>query len=76
MNRGTSDGYDEHKVRRLVVESAKSERPEEILSIQLRRSHSFVEAKVGVADAAVEASSSGLEREDKPVIIERARTRG
>lgn len=76
VNRGTSDGYDEHKIRQLMLDVTETSAPEAVRRIQLRRSHAFVEAETELAEAALKAVARGLEREDKPIAIERARTRG
>jgi ATP-dependent RNA helicase DeaD len=74
VNRGITDGYDEQKVRELITEAAG--KGDGIGKIQLRRTHSFVEVTSSVGERAIAASTDGLEREDKPVTIEAARTRG
>ena len=74
VNRGSNDGYDEDKVRDLVAEAAGGD--DGVGRIQLRRTHSFVEVSSEVAERTVKASSDGIDREDKPVNIEIARTRG
>jgi ATP-dependent RNA helicase DeaD len=76
VNRGSTDGYGEHEIRRLVLEAAASEELEAVLGVQLRRTHSFVDARPALAEAAVQGAQRGIEREEKPVAIERARTRG
>jgi ATP-dependent RNA helicase DeaD len=76
VNRGSTDGYQEMEVRRLVLEAAGSQELEAVFTVQLRRTHAFVEARPDVAAAAVEGSARGFEKEEKPVAIERARTRG
>lgn len=74
VNRGANDGYSEEQVREIVAEAAGSS--EGIGRIQLRRTHAFVEVTKEVSEAAVKAAADGIEREDKPVAIEPARTRG
>lgn len=74
VNRGSNDGYDEAQVKALVADAAGS--AQGIGSIQLRRTHSFVEVTPATLEAAVAAADEGLEREDKPVNIEPAHTRG
>jgi len=74
VNRGSNDGYGEDEVRTLVAEAAGTS--DGIGRIQLRRTHSFVEVTKELSDAAIRAAGEGLEREDKPVAIEPARTRG
>ncbi|MGF1508481.1 MAG: DEAD/DEAH box helicase [Myxococcota bacterium] len=74
VNRGISDGYDEQKIRILVTEAAG--KGDGIGKIQLRRTHSFVEVTPQVGERAIAAATEGIEREDKPVTIEAARTRG
>ncbi|HJL39674.1 MAG TPA: DEAD/DEAH box helicase [Myxococcales bacterium LLY-WYZ-16_1] len=74
VNRGSIDGYDERRLRTLVAQASGLQ--EGIGRIQLRRTHSFVEVSPEVMEAAVAAANAGLEREDKPVNMEPARTRG
>ncbi len=76
VNRGSTDSYGEHDVRRLVLEAAGSQDLEAVYRVQLRRTHAFIEARADVAEAAVQSATRGMEREEKPVTIERARTRG
>lgn len=76
VNRGSNDGYDDDKVRALIVDVAGQGDDGAFGKIQLRRTHSFVEVDTDVANAAVEASENGIDREEKPVTIEPARTRG
>jgi hypothetical protein len=77
VNRGASDGYDERRVRALILEASGQDpnNGEAIARVQLRRTHAFVEAQPAVADAAVAAAQRGMQKDDKPVTIERARTR-
>jgi ATP-dependent RNA helicase DeaD len=75
VNRGTSDGFDEEAVRRLVAEIAGLPEDGGVSRVQLRRTHSFVEASEQLAQAAIQASERGVERGDKAVTVERARTR-
>lgn len=75
INRGSTDGWDEDKIRGLLGEVAKAE-DGSVGRVQLRRTHSFAEVKDEVAVAAVNAADEGIERDEKPVAIERARTRG
>ncbi|MCC7384069.1 MAG: DEAD/DEAH box helicase [Deltaproteobacteria bacterium] len=74
VNRGINDRFDESQIRSLVLEVAGGDAAD-IARVQLRRTHSFVEVSEGMASAAVAASERGVEREEKPVTIERARTR-
>jgi len=74
VNRGSNDGYVDDQVRQLVADAAGMS--EGIGRVQLRRTHAFVEVTKEVAEAAVKAAGDGIEREDKPVAIEPARTRG
>lgn len=74
VNRGSNDGYGEDQVRQIVAEAAGNS--DGIGRIQLRRTHAFVEVTKEVSEAAVKAAAEGIEREDKPVAIEPARTRG
>lgn len=76
INRGSSDDYDENKIRGLIDEVSGNNASDAIGRIQLRRTHSFAEVTEEVANAAVAASEEGVEREEKPVAVERARTRG
>src|SRR5262249_2247509 len=77
VNRGASDGYDERRIRALILDAAglQGAREEDVLRVQLRRTHAFVEAKQSIADASIAAAEHGIQREEKPVTIERARTR-
>lgn len=75
INRGSTDGYDEPQIAQLVVDSAGGSGADEVRRIQLRKTHAFVEVTPELADAAVAGAARGIEREDKPVAIERARTR-
>ena len=75
INRGSSDGYDEPKIAQLVVDSAGEGEAESVGRVQLRRTHAFVEVTPELADSAVAGAARGIEREEKPVAIERARTR-
>jgi ATP-dependent RNA helicase DeaD len=77
VNRGTTDGYDERKIRALIISASGLEdaREDDIGRIQLRKTHAFLETKPKIADAAVAAAERGMQREEKPVAIERARTR-
>lgn len=76
VGRGVSDGYDEAKIKQLISEVAGLSDDSGVLRVLLRRTHAFVEATPAVADLAVNGAAQGVEREDKPVAIERARTRG
>ncbi|MCB9653803.1 MAG: DEAD/DEAH box helicase [Deltaproteobacteria bacterium] len=76
VSRGSSDGYDDRRVRQLVLDAAASPDAEAIFRVVLRRTHAFVETRSDVAEAAIAAAVRGVEREDKPVAIEPARTRG
>ena len=74
VSRGSNDQYSEEMIRDLVLASAGQGGEGDIGRIQLRRTHAFVEATTEVAHAA--AAATGVEREEKPVTIELARTRG
>ncbi|MBX2812361.1 MAG: DEAD/DEAH box helicase [Myxococcales bacterium] len=76
INRGQNDGYDERRIRGLLADAADVDEEEALERALLRRSHSFAEVRAEVAEKAIAAAEAGLEREDKPVIIEVARTRG
>ncbi len=76
VNRGSTDGYTEEKVRSLILEVSGKESAELIFRVQMRRTHAFVEAQEEMARAVIEAAKQGVEREEKPVAIEEARTRG
>lgn len=76
VNRGSTDGYGEDQVRSLVLEAAETQEADAVIRVQLRKTHAFVEARADVGTAAIEAAGRGIEREEKPVAIERARTRG
>ncbi len=73
VNRGSNDGYDETKLQALIEELAGKSGE---MQVQLRRTHAFVETTPELADGAVNAVAGGLERDNKPITIERARTRG
>ncbi|MEM7677044.1 MAG: DbpA RNA binding domain-containing protein, partial [Myxococcota bacterium] len=75
INRGSTDGYDDLKVAELVVAAAGQGAADDVGRIQLRKTHAFVEVTPELADAAVAGAAQGLERDEKPVAIERARTR-
>lgn len=77
VNRGASDGYDEAKLGGMILKAAEREQGEgePLVRVQLRRTHAFVETHPSIADAAVAASQRGMTADDKPVTIERARTR-
>ena len=75
INRGSTDGYDDSKIAQLVVDSAGVGAVDDVARIQLRKTHAFVEVAPEMADAAVAGAARGIEREEKPVAIERARTR-
>ncbi len=77
VNRGVDDGYDENKLGTMILKAAGREQAEgeQLARVQLRRTHAFVETHPSIADAAVAASERGLTADDKPVTIERARTR-
>ena len=62
--------------RRLVLEAAGQGTEDDFGHLQLRRTHAFVEVRTEVGQAAIAAAERGLEREEKPVAIEPARTRG
>lgn len=76
VNRGSNDAYDEQKIFDLVLEIAGAGDAEGLGPVQLRRTHAFVEAAPELAKAAIAAAEAGVEREEKPVAIEAARTRG
>lgn len=76
INRGQGDGYDERKVRMLIADAADVDEEEAIKKATLRRSHAFADVSEEIAQRAVAAAEAGLEREDKPVIIEVAKGRG
>ncbi|MEQ8980641.1 MAG: DEAD/DEAH box helicase [Deltaproteobacteria bacterium] len=76
INRGSSDGYDEGKLRSLIDDVSGNNASDAIGRIQLRRTHAFAEVTEQVATASIDAAEEGVEREEKPVAIERARTRG
>lgn len=75
INRGSTDGFDEAKVKSYLAEVAGTDDGLAVARVQLRRTHSFVEVTEVMAVAAVAAAERGLELADKPVTIERARTR-
>lgn len=77
VNRGSSDGYDEDKVIALILEVGGVTGTEgaAVARILVRRTHSFVEAAPAIAEAALGGAARGVTREEKPVTIERARTR-
>ena len=77
VSRGSSDGYDERKIRTLVLDASGVDgaREEDVGQVVLRKTHAFVETKQKIADGAVAAAERGMLREEKPVAIERARTR-
>lgn len=76
INRGQSHGYDERKIRGLLADAADVDEEDAMRRALLRRSHAFAEVDAEVAKKAIAAAEAGLEREEKPVIIEVARTRG
>jgi hypothetical protein len=75
VSRGQIDGYDEDKIRGLIQEVAALDPPATVHQVVLRRTHSFVEVPHDVAKSAIASAERGLVREEKPVTIERARTR-
>jgi hypothetical protein len=75
INRGSSDGYDDQRIRGLLGEVSEVS-DDSVRRVVLRRTHSFAEVTEAVAEAAVAAAEGGIERDEKPVAIERARTRG
>ena len=75
INRGSTDGYDEAMIAQLVLDTAGSGGVDEVTRVQLRKTHAFVEVTPNLADQAVEGAARGVEREEKPVAIERARLR-
>lgn len=74
INRGSSDGYDDKKIRALLVQEVEAE-DALVGRVVLRRKHAFVEVSPALAERALAAAERGIEREDKPVAIEKARTR-
>lgn len=76
VNRGSNDEYDEAKIKSLILESAGQGGEEAFGQFTLRRTHAFVEVVNDVAKAAIAAAEAGIEREEKPIAIEAARTRG
>jgi len=76
VNRGSNDEYDEAKIKALILESAGQGGEEAFGRFTLRRTHAFVEVVNDVAKAAIAAAEAGIEREEKPIAIEAARTRG
>jgi ATP-dependent RNA helicase DeaD len=77
VNRGASDGYDERRIRALILDASgiAGAREDDISRVLLRKTHAFVETKQNIADASIAAAERGIQREEKPVAIERARTR-
>lgn len=75
INRGSTDGFDEAKVKTYLAEVAGTDDGLNVARVQPRRTHAFVEVTEVMAVAAVAAAERGLELADKPVTIERARTR-
>jgi ATP-dependent RNA helicase DeaD len=75
VSRGSSDGYDESRIRSMLTEVSALDPPATIHNVLLRRTHSFVEVPEEVARSVVAAAERGLVREERPVTIERARTR-
>jgi ATP-dependent RNA helicase DeaD len=75
VSRGQIDGYDEEKIRGLIQEVAALDPPATVHHVVLRRTHSFVEVPHDVAKSAIASAERGLVRDEKPVTIERARTR-
>ncbi len=76
INRGQVDGYDERRIRGLLADAADVDEEEAMHRAVLRRNHAFADVRADVAEKAIAAAGAGFEREDKPVIIEVARTRG
>jgi ATP-dependent RNA helicase DeaD len=74
LNRGSTHEYDDAKIGELVREIVGGDEALDV-RVQLRRTHAFVIVPESVAEACVTASEKGLLREDKPLTIERARTR-
>jgi hypothetical protein len=75
INRGSDQGFDEDKLKNLVVEIAECGEVGALKKVQVRRTHAFVQVPVEIADKAVERTAKGVEIDDMPVTIERARTR-
>lgn len=73
VNRGESDGFDVAKMERLILDLAGG--AEATVRVQLRKTHAFVEVDEATAQAAIAASERGVEQGEKPVTVERARTR-
>ncbi|MEO1234759.1 MAG: DbpA RNA binding domain-containing protein, partial [Myxococcota bacterium] len=76
INRGQTDGYDERRIRGLLADAADVDEEDAMRRAVLRRTHAFAEVTPDVAERAIAACESGFEADDKPVIIEVARTRG
>lgn len=74
VNRGKLHGFDDDKMRAFVGSLSGGDWPESARMV-LRRTHSFVELPEAMAGVVVAASERGLEHEERPVTIERARTR-
>ncbi len=75
INRGSTDGYDEAMIAQLVLDTAGGGAVDDVGRVQLRKTHAFVEVTPQLADAAVDGAAQGVERDEKPVAIERARLR-
>ena len=74
VNRGKLHGFDDKRMRDFVGSVGGTAWPESARMV-LRRTHSFVELPESLAATVVAASERGLELDEKPVTIERARTR-
>ncbi len=74
VNRGKNHGFDDKRMREFVGSVGGAEWPDSARMV-LRRTHSFVELPESLAATVVAASERGLELDEKPVTIERARTR-
>lgn len=74
VNRGKLHGFDDDKMRAFVGSLSGGDWPESARMV-LRRTHSFVELPEAMAGVVVAASERGLEHDERPVTIERARTR-
>jgi ATP-dependent RNA helicase DeaD len=75
INRGSNQGFDEGKLKDLVVDMAESGDAETLRKVEVRRTHAFVQVPVAIAEKAIEHAAKGVEIDNVPVTIERARTR-
>ena len=76
INRGQGDGYDERRIRGLLADAADVDEEEAMRRAVLRRTHAFADVAPNVAERAIAACASGFEADDRPVVIEVARSRG